>query len=38
MTYAAMGQTAKAAEQFKKASELDPNDSELQKKIRAATN
>jgi Tfp pilus assembly protein PilF len=36
MTYLATGQDAKASEQFKKASELAPNDAELKMKIDAA--
>jgi len=36
MTYLATGQAAKASEQFKKAQNLAPNDTELKKKIDAA--
>ena len=36
MTYLATGQNAKALEQFKKAQDLAPNDTELKKKIDAA--
>jgi Flp pilus assembly protein TadD len=36
MTYLATGQHEKASEQFKKAQNLAPNDTELKKKIDAA--